>query len=241
MRTIVLCAALAGTAAVLHSQAPVKVPLRQGLTVVTAVAMAVGDGESIKRIEAIDAAGVHLSYSGEIERKSSSSGGFEDLLGGSTGKSAGTKPAQPNRQRVTAKRTIRQEDLKSARRYQANFSGTQPAVFPGTTAISLSSAVLLDLKQKGQAAFECVCQGGLEGALGGLAQAFGGLFGGSGGQAPPELKDLGDMGILRGTLKRSGPRSRAFRGPREQRAGRIARHSCAGAIGRPGWGLLHPR
>jgi len=179
-------------------QAPQKIPLRAGLTVVTAIASPQGDGESIKRIEGIDAAGIHLSYSGDIDRKRSASPNPLDVFGGQRGR-AGRSAGQA-RERVTSKRTIRREDLKSARDYQALFGPAVPTVIPGSTAISTSSAVLADLKQKGRTDFSCACEMSADAALGRVAQSLESILGSD----APELKDLGDAGMLRGTLARVG-------------------------------------
>jgi outer membrane protein OmpA-like peptidoglycan-associated protein len=184
-------------------QTPTKIPLRQGLTVVTAIAMDIGDGESIKRITAVDGEAVHLLYSADVERKKDALGGVLDLLGGGEKRKS---DAKPERERITTKRSIRREDLKSARRYQAGFNSAQPAIVPGTTAIGTSAAVLLELRERGQAEFACACQLGIEGALGGLAASLGAALGGKPGQPPPEMADLGD-GMMRGTLKRVEPKA----------------------------------
>jgi len=178
-------------------QAPQKIPMRAGLIVVTAIASPQGDGESIKRIEAIDAKGIHLSYSGDVERKGAASSPL-DALGIGGGRSS--RRAEPTRQRVTSKRTIRREDLKAARAYQALFGPAIPTVIPGSTAISTSSAVLADLKEKGRTDFSCACEMSADAALGRVAQSLQSVLGSD----APELKDLGDPGMLRGTLARVG-------------------------------------
>ena len=106
------------------------IPLCPGLTIVTALSTPTGDYESIKTIEAVDAAGVRLRYSSE---------------GPPPGEAGG--PAQ----RVRTTRTIRTEDLASATRYARHFSERLPESIPRSTALGTSRAVLTALKTKGQA------------------------------------------------------------------------------------------
>ena len=195
-RTLPVLAVAAVLVSALDAQAPQKIPLRQGLTVVTAIASPQGDGESIKRIEAIDAAGIHLSYSSDTDRKRAASSNPLDVLG----RGRANRSADQTRDRITAKRTVKRDDLKSARSYQARFGPTVPTLIPGSTAISASSAVLADLRQKGRTEFACACDMSADAALGNVAQSLESLLGAD----SPELQDLKDAGILRGTLSRVG-------------------------------------
>ena len=194
-RALPLLAITTGLVSAANAQTPQKIPLRPGLTVVTAIASPQGDGESIKRIEALDAIGIHLSYSSDTERKRAASPGPLDVLGRGR-----ANRADQTRERITAKRTVRRDDLKSARSYQARFGPTVPTLIPGSTAISASSAVLTDLKQKGRTEFACACDMSADAALGNVAQSLESLLGSD----SPELQDLKDAGILRGTLSRVG-------------------------------------
>lgn len=61
---------------------PAKMPLRPGLTVVVAFAMPDGDGESIGRLDTVDARGLHFTRSGEkIVREDGAGTGLEGLPG----------------------------------------------------------------------------------------------------------------------------------------------------------------
>ncbi len=110
---------------------PVMVPLCTGLQVVTAVNQANGDYESIKSVESISDAGVRLKYSSERL--------VEDMWS--------NEP--PKLVKGTVYRTVRHEDLASARLYQQQFSVEVPETIPDTTAIGTSAAVLRALKTKG--------------------------------------------------------------------------------------------
>jgi outer membrane protein OmpA-like peptidoglycan-associated protein len=95
--------------------AAVRIPLVEGLTIVTALAEAAGDYESIKRIQSVDDSTVALSYTAD-------------------------HPTD-----VKASRIVRREDLRDARQYARWFSTSLSGVLPGSTAIGVSSAVLRDL------------------------------------------------------------------------------------------------
>jgi outer membrane protein OmpA-like peptidoglycan-associated protein len=110
-----------------------SVPLCPGLTIVTAVAQADGDYESIKIIEAVTDDEVRLRYS--TERMVS------DLFS--------IEP--PKLERTTMQRTVRRVDLESAILYLQQFSTLLPELVPETTALGTSAAVLNALKTKGEA------------------------------------------------------------------------------------------
>jgi OOP family OmpA-OmpF porin len=117
-------------AAAAESQRPaaaLRVPLCEGLTVVTAISDAQGDFESIKRVVHIDSATVRLRYSAEVRRP-----GYEV-------------------ERASIARTIRREDLENAHDYQGYFYLGAPEVYPGSTAIGVSAGVLKDLETTGHA------------------------------------------------------------------------------------------
>jgi len=120
-------------ASVGHAQAQgngaVRVPLRAGVTVVTAVHDENGDFESIKRVDTVTAKELQLEFSAEL-------------------------PDGPNRVHELRKsRHVLLADLRSARVYHYRFGDLDPDVVPGTTAIEISRAVYDDLKKTGKAAF----------------------------------------------------------------------------------------
>jgi outer membrane protein OmpA-like peptidoglycan-associated protein len=57
----------------------------------------------------------------------------------------------PEGTRVAVERALRREDLRQARRYRSWYEPTDPKTFAGATSFGLSSAVLSDLKTRGQA------------------------------------------------------------------------------------------
>jgi outer membrane protein OmpA-like peptidoglycan-associated protein len=124
-------------AAVARAQTPgavtTTIPLCQGLTIVTAVNQSDGDYESIKTIESVTDAGFRLKYS--VERL------VDDMFSNDP----------PKLVKGTVYRTIRREDLASAKLYQQQFSIELPETIPETTAIGTSAAVLRALKNAGEA------------------------------------------------------------------------------------------
>jgi outer membrane protein OmpA-like peptidoglycan-associated protein len=122
---IVLGARLLGVAA-----PDSKVPLCQGLTIVTAISQRDGDYESIKTIQSIEGSAIRLKYSTERVMRD--------------------QPGQPIR-KVLVSRLVRDADLRRANLYLQEFSTTTPVEVPGTTAIGTSSAVLSALKSTGVA------------------------------------------------------------------------------------------
>jgi outer membrane protein OmpA-like peptidoglycan-associated protein len=116
-----------------------KIPLRRGLTVVTAIAHPdVGDYESIKEVRNISADAVQISYSSDMPTSNAPSRG-----GGA-----------PNTKRQSCIRTVLRVDLQTGHEYRENFCQSPDESYPGTTAISISAQTLSDLKTKGQAAFK---------------------------------------------------------------------------------------
>jgi len=180
MRTpIPLLALVAVTSAALLAQAPAKaiVPLRPGLTIVTAVAENFGDYESIKRITAVGDKGYTLSYSADVPEDPD-----EDLGPGE----------KPKMREVRGRRTVLAADLQGAHEYMQLFGDKQPEVYKGATAIGVSSAILSELKTKGQAEIKVVA-GGIEGMLGAL---MGGMLGGDALTEPARWK--GTISIVKG-------------------------------------------
>jgi outer membrane protein OmpA-like peptidoglycan-associated protein len=169
-----------------------KIPLRPGLTVVTAIAQFGGDYESIKQIQQVSASAVRLSY--RADNVPNPLEGLQKLSGDKAPKSSGS---------VTGSRTVRTEDLRSAHDYMQWFGPSQPEVMPGTTAISVSREVLGELKDKGETGFSFRI-GGLKGMAGSLLGALGQMAGGGAPSAPKETKDLADVGKGQCTLKRAG-------------------------------------
>ena len=169
-----------------------QVPVRPGLTVVTAIAQYGGDYESIKRIQQVSSNSVSLSYRADnvanpLEEMQKEKGGQKPKSGGS----------------VTASRTVRTQDLETAHDYMEWFGSNQPEVVPGSTAISVSREVLAELKGKGETEFSFRV-GGLKGMAGSLLGALGQLAGGGAARAPQGAKQLADMGKAECTLKRAG-------------------------------------
>jgi outer membrane protein OmpA-like peptidoglycan-associated protein len=167
-----------------------KVPLRPGLTVVTAIAQFGGDYESIKQIQQVSASAVRLSY--RADNVPNPLEGLQKLSGDKAPKSTGS---------VTGSRTVRTQDLQTAHDYMQWFGPNQPEVMPGSTAISVSREVLAELKGKGETEFSFRI-GGLKGMAGSLLGALGQMAGGGAPRASKETKDLADMGKGQCTLKR---------------------------------------
>jgi len=169
-----------------------KVPLRPGLTVVTAIAQFGGDYESIKQIQQVSASAVRLSY--RADNVPNPLEGLQKLSGDTAPKSSGS---------ISGERTVRTEDLQTAHDYMQWFGPNQPNLMPGTTAISVSREVLAELKDKGETQFS-FRTGGLKGMAGSLLGALGQMAGGSSPGASKEAKDLANMGKDECTLRRAG-------------------------------------
>lgn len=103
-----------------------------GLTIVTAISQMGGDYESIKTIESVTDQEVRLRYSSERM--------VQDLMDN-----------EPKLQRATVSRTVLTRDMANANLYQQQFYDQLPDPIPGTTAIGTSTAVLNELKTKGEA------------------------------------------------------------------------------------------
>jgi outer membrane protein OmpA-like peptidoglycan-associated protein len=175
-----------------------KIPLRPGLTVVTAIAQFGGDYESIKQIQQVSASAVRLSY--RADNVPNPLEGLQKLSGDAAPKSSGS---------ISGQRTVRSEDLQTAHDYMQWFGPNQPELMPGTTAISVSREVLAELKDKGETQFS-FRTGGLKGMAGSLLGALGQMAGGAAPGAPKEAKDLANMGKDECTLKRAGNGLAAF-------------------------------
>lgn len=135
-----VAAARVGAAQEPSKSAPApRIPLRVGLTVVTAIQQPTGDYESIKRIVSITPDSVHLTYSNEHPKPL---GLLED-----------PKPGPRPMVKLDATRTIVRKDLRESHSYLQQFGPPQnvPDYVQGTTAIGVSAAVLEELKTKGSA------------------------------------------------------------------------------------------
>ncbi len=109
------------------ARAPVqeRIPLVEGLTIVTAIAETRGDYESIKTLAAVTAEDVQVAYAAEMA----------------------------NGRKVAGTRRVLIADLRNAREYRQEFTNGEDRVVPGTTALGPSAAVLRDLKENGEALF----------------------------------------------------------------------------------------
>lgn len=126
-------AAVVALAAASPEQTTSKAPLREGLTVVTAIhEPGRGDFESIKQVDALTGERVHLVYHSEPRR--------------------GAK--------ISSARSVLREDLKSARKYRNFFNSNEDKTYPGWTALGPSRAVLDDLARTGEAQFTFQVRGG---------------------------------------------------------------------------------
>jgi outer membrane protein OmpA-like peptidoglycan-associated protein len=114
-----------------------RIPLRAGLTVVTAISQPTGDYESIKRIVALTPDTVHLTYSNEHPKP----------LGLLEDPSPGPRPLV----KLNTTRTIVRRDLGESHSYLQQFGEPRnvPDLVPGTTAVGVSAAVLQELKTQG--------------------------------------------------------------------------------------------
>lgn len=139
----------AGFAADERLATAVAIPLREGLTIVTAVNSAPGDYESIKRVDAASDAAIRFTYSAEHP--------------GSDGSLRQTR----------TRRVVRRADLDSARVYRQGFDNNDEDVYPGSTALGASALILRELKSRGSSEFK-VMPGGLQGML---SNAIGGILG----------------------------------------------------------------
>ncbi len=121
----ILCAALLtaspGAAAALQE----RIPLVEGLTVVTAIAETRGDYESIKTIASASSDEISVTYAAEMARG----------------------------RKVAATRRVLRADMLAAREYRQEFTNGENRAVPGTTALGVSAAVLNDLNAKGEALF----------------------------------------------------------------------------------------
>jgi outer membrane protein OmpA-like peptidoglycan-associated protein len=125
--------------AVVSAEPAQRIPLVPGLTVVTAISDRQGDYESIKRIESANSGSLRLKYSSELPKP-------HDLL--DAGDDSQPRPTVS----YAVQRTILRKDLVDSHNYLQQFQPQPliPETFPGATAIGVSSAVLNELKTKGE-------------------------------------------------------------------------------------------
>jgi len=129
-----------------------SVPLRIGMTLVTAVVAEEGDYESIKRITSTSHDSISLHYSAEQPDPWAKNRRLE-VEGHSPPATASKLPPPPDT--IEGDRIVALKDLRQSHQYNETFhmTGPRPDDFPGTTAIGVSSEVLAELKKNGDSAF----------------------------------------------------------------------------------------
>ena len=166
-----------------------RVPLRTGLTIVTALNQPDrGDYESIKRFTDVNDKTARLRYSAEVQ-DSGDDNPFAAVLGGSRQPKPASKPNAGQTRTVNTMRTVNRVDLENATDYRWLFNENMPESFAGSTAVGVSRKVLTALKTKGEAELR-VPQTGIAGAVGSLLS---GILASS---------DLDSATMMQGTLKR---------------------------------------
>lgn len=143
-----LCAVAAIAAASAHAEDVPRIPLRAGLTIVTAVHGSDGDYESIKRLESADDRLLRFRYSSESLHEE----GIDTEPDEYHQFRPSTVPGMVI-QMLTVPRTVLRADLKAADHYAQVFAPPPgvAATVPGTTAVGTSAAVLTALKTRGSA------------------------------------------------------------------------------------------
>jgi outer membrane protein OmpA-like peptidoglycan-associated protein len=148
-RTVWLTLAIACCA---RSAAAQQIPLVEGLTVVKAIRDERGDYEALLRVHLRGPDAVEFSVSSDVPN-----------------------PKDPGRtEQFHGTRVVRRTDLASAHRMNAIFYSSDPQLFPGATAIQISTAMLDELKSKGSSDFVFgmeLPQGDAAASLGGLLNA----------------------------------------------------------------------
>ena len=195
--TLLIAALMPVTAPAQAPSSPL-VPLRTGLTIVTALNdPEQGDYESIKRFVDVNDKTARLRYSAEVP-DSGDDNPFADILGGGRQPKPASKSPGKKTRTLNTMRTVNRVDLENASDYRWIYNEQQPETLPGSTAVGVSRKVLTALKTKGEAELR-VPEGGIAGALGSL---LGGLL------SSPEV-DSATM--KQGTLKRVGAKPVPFR------------------------------
>ena len=183
-----------------HSQAPapLRIPLRTGLTIVTALNDPDrGDYESIKRFIDVNDKAVRLRYSAEVP-DSGDENPLASILGGGRPQKPAPTSGPGKTLTVNTVRAVNRADLENAADYRWLFGDNMPEVFPGSTAVGVSRKVLTDLKTKGETELR-VPEGGIAGALGSLLSGF------------LASSDLDSATMVSGTLKRVDARPLPFK------------------------------
>lgn len=166
--------ALSLLASAASSQTPMtatRIPFVSHLIVTDAVQASEGDYESMATVG------------------DSSSRGFAIVISGDAPQAAGQPPVS-----VSVGRTVQVIDMKNARTWKYWFNESDADVFPGTTAIGLSSSIIADLRAHGSAELT------LDGSAGGMAGEIGDMLAGMG-QANPLKSVLGTRTKASGTVK----------------------------------------
>ena len=191
-RPVVIAVALA-IPLLLRAQAPLsdgatRIPLRAGLTIVTALNDARGDYESIKRVTDLNATTMTVTYSTDVPLPDDTDP-LAALLGNCQQSSSGSK----KRVQGSVMRVVRREDLDRAHSYHQHFNicAESTESFPGTTALGVSSAVLKELNAQGSSRLS-VMSGGPAGALAGM---LGSLLG-------ADTPELAEVSMASGVLTR---------------------------------------
>ena len=143
------------------------IPLREGLTIVTALHFAKGDYESIKRVTDADAAAIKVAYSTDRPPRDDDDDDFA-LLGGDC--VTEREKANPGKTiHWTVDRSVRRDDLEKAHEYKQRFDvcSTEEESFPGSTALGISSTALRELNAAGHTTLS-VMAGGLTAGSGDL-------------------------------------------------------------------------
>jgi len=192
-RIVVAGAALSAWAiSPVGAQKATRIPLREGLRIVTALNLPdQGDSESIKTLIRTTDTEVQFKYSWEAVATKDEGNPLAVLFG------RGNQPKQtsaPGKEasHVSVTRTVARQDLKSSHEYRQHFGNGAPERYPGSTAVGLSASVLNELKSKGQTQLS-VDAGGIIGAVGNMVS---GLLGSS------STKELDKSTKLAGTLTR---------------------------------------
>lgn len=177
---------------------PLRVPLRTGLTIVTALNEPdKGDYESIKRFLDVNDKAARMRYSAEV-RDTGDDNPLAALLGGGGRSKPPATPGTESTRTVNAMRSISRADLETAGDYRWLFSEQMPESLPGSTAVGVSRRVLTELKANGQTTLR-VPASGIAGALGNLLN---GILG---------SRDVDEATLLSGTLKRVEPAAVPFK------------------------------
>ena len=184
-----LLAVLAPIGAQTQAPSSPRVPLRTGLTIVTALNQPErGDYESIKRFIDVNDKTARLRYSAEVQ-DSGDENPFAAILGGGGRSKPASKPNANGTRTVNATRTMTRADLENATDYRWLYNENMPESFPNSTAVGVSRKVLNALKTKGEADLR-VPETGIAGALGNLLSGI------------LDSADVDEATMLSGTLKR---------------------------------------